>query len=340
MSKKRWRILVPMHESLVPPDTTEGLTDAEIQPWKMEYDLLRTLEGMGHEVRAVGVYGDVEVLGRAIREFRPHVAFNLAEEFHGNAIYHPYVAGYLELKKLPYTGCNPRGMILADDKALSKKILAYHGIAVPEFVVFPLNRVTHRPRSVPFPLFVKSLTDDGSVGISQASIVHNDEQLLERVEYVQRLTEAPVIAEQYIEGREIYVGVLGNTRLQTFTPWELILSNLPEGAPNIATDKVKWNYDYQEKLGVKTQAAEMTERQVSKLTRISRRIYRHLGLSGYARLDFRVDAKDNCYLLEANPNPNLSYGEDYAEAAEHSGIDYEPLLQKILTLGHAYHPWK
>ena len=339
MKKRSLRILVPMHETLVPPDSTEGLTEKEIQPWKMEFDILRTLEGMDHQVRPVGIYEHLEVLDGAIEEFKPHVIFNIAEEFHGNATYSPHVASYFELKKVPYTGCNPHGMMVANNKALSKKILAYHGIRVPEFMVIPFKAVVRRPTSLAFPLFVKSLTDDGSVGISQASIVTNDEQLQQRVDFVKRLTGKPVIAEQYIEGREVYVGVIGNRKLTSFTPWELILSNLPEGAPNIATGRVKWNYGYQASMGVKTQPAALTAKEARALRRLCHSIYHHLCLSGYARLDFRVDPQGNNYLLEANPNPNLSFGEDFAESAEHSGLSYKALLQKILNLALSYRPW-
>jgi len=334
------RILVPMHETLMPPDSIKGLTDQQIQPWKMEYDILRTLEALKHEVKAVGICDRVEVLDQAIEEFRPQVVFNLVEEFHANALFSPHVASFFELKKVRYTGCNPLGMMLSNDKGLSKKILAYHGIRVPEFMVIPMKAKVRRPEGLEFPLFVKSLTDDGSVGISQASIVHNDEQLEQRVEFVRKLTGKPVIAEQYIEGKDIYVAVLGNRKLRTFTPWELILTNLPEGAPNIATGRVKWSLGYQESVGVKTCPATLSAREARALSRLSTSIYRHLCLSGYARLDFRVDPQGRSYLLEANPNPNLSYGEDFAESAEHAGMSYEVLLQTILELALTYRPWK
>jgi len=337
---KPLRILVPVHEDLVPPDSVEGLTDEEIQPWKTEYDVITSLREMGHDVHVVGVLSDLGVIRQAIEEHRPHIAFNLLEEFHGDALYDQHVVSYLELKRLPYTGGNPRGLTLAHDKALSKKILAYHRIPVPEFAVFAVNRKIHRPARLEFPLFVKSLIEEGSVGISQASIVYDDKKLQERVAFIHRQTSLPAIAEQYIEGREIYVGVLGNRQLSTFTPWELIIEKLPEGAPNIATGRIKWDYDYQKKVGVLTRAAELTSEQCKSLAHLSKRIYRNLYLSGYARLDFRLDAQGRFYLLEANPNPNLSYGEDFAEAAEHSGLDYKELLRKILTLGLSYRKWE
>lgn len=333
---KKLRVVVLVHEDFLPPDTTEGLTEEEIQPWKTEYDVIATLRLMGHEVYPVGVYSDLDAIRRALEEFKPHVAFNLLEEFHGKGLYDQHVVSFLELMRQSYTGCNPRGLTLAHDKGLSKKILAYHRISVPKFAVFPLRRKVRRPERLRFPLLVKSLVEEGSVGISRASLVHDDEKLRERVEFIHRQTASHAIAEQYIAGREIYVGVLGNQRLQTCAPWELIIKRLPEGAPNIATSKLKWDYAYQERVGVTTEAARLPPELEKRFARLSKRIYRILFLSGYARLDYRLTEDGRIYLLEANPNPNIAYGEDFAEAAHHSGIKYDALLQKIITLGLSY----
>jgi D-alanine-D-alanine ligase len=293
---------------------------------------------MGHVVEPVGVSGDMRVIRAAVEEFHPHIAFNLLVEMHGHSIFEPHVASYLEMLKLPYTGCNPRGLLLAHDKALTKKILSYHRIPVPSFLVFPMRRKIRVPRRVSFPLVVKSVVEEGSIGISQASIVYTPEALVERIEFVHRLTRTPVIAEEYIEGREIYAAIVGNQRLQMYTPWELFIKSLPEGVPNIATSKVKWDRRYQEKAGVETHPAQLAPEQYRQLSRLSCRIYRILNLSGYARLDFRVKPDGTLYVLEANPNPDISRGEDFAEAAEHSGVSYEQLLQRILNLGLSYKP--
>jgi len=288
---------------------------------------------MGHEATPIGLYDDLATIRKALEQKRPHVIFNLLEEFNGYAVYDQHVVSFLELMKQSYTGCNPRGLTLAHDKALSKKILAFHRIQVPSFAVFPVNRKVRRPKSLKFPILVKSLSEEGSTCISQASLVHDDEKLEERVKLVHRQTNTPAIAEQYIDGREIYVGVIGNRKLQTYTPWELIISKLPEGAPYIATSKLKWDHDYQEKVGVVTRAADLTPELQKKFDHISKRIYRILSLTGYARLDYRLTADGQVYLLEANPNPDISCGEDFSLAAEHAGIKYEALLQKIITLG-------
>jgi D-alanine-D-alanine ligase len=334
---KPLRILALMHEALVPPASIEGLTEEEMQPWKMEYDVKATLERMGHTVHAVGIYGDLSVLRDAIDQVQPDIVFNMMEEFDGQPLFDQHLVSYLELNNLRYTGCNPRGLTLAHDKALSKRILAHHRIPVPAFGVFRPGRRVRRPKSLEFPLLVKSLVDEGSVGISRASVVREDAALEERVGLIHRQTGRPAIAEQYIAGREIYMSLLGNDRVRTFTPWEMFMHKLPAGAPNIATSKLKWSYAHQEELGVETRAADLTGVELRRVTALSKRIYRALFLSGYARLDFRLSEADGqFYLLEANPNPCLAYGEDFAEGIEQSGTGYEDLLDTILRNGLNY----
>jgi D-alanine-D-alanine ligase len=277
---------------------------------------------MGHEVYPVGLQSDLAVIGKAREEHKPHVAFNLLEEFDGHALFDQHVVSYLELLKQPYTGCNPRGLTLAHDKALTKKILSYHRIPVPGFAVFPMGQKVMRPARLRFPLFVKSIIEEGSVGIAQASVVNDDEKLAERVEFIHRTTNSHAIAEQYIEGREIYVAVIGNKRLQTYTPWELVIKNLPEGSLNIATGRLKWNTDYQKKVGLVTQPADLSKELQDQVEQLSKRIYRHLSLSGYARMDYRLSNNGKFYLLEANPNPQIAKNEDFADSAAHCGISY------------------
>ena len=336
--KKKLRIIVLVHEDLIPPDTLEGLGEKEVVEIKTEYDVISTLKKMGHEVHPVGLYNQLNVIGNALMEHKPHVAFNLLEEFHGYPLYDQHVVSYLELMKQTYTGCNPRGLTLAHDKALTKMILAYHRIQVPNFAVFPLNRKVHRPKRLKFPLLVKSISEEGSVGIAQASVVHDDEKLAQRVDFIHRQNTTDAIAEQYIKGREIYVGLIGNQNIQTYAPWELVMDKLPEGAENIATPKVKWDPAYQQKVGVVTKAAELSPEQHKILERLSKRIYRYLFLSGYARLDYCMTEEGQFYLLEANPNPQIAHGEDFADSAAHSGVPYEQLLQKIISVGLNYRP--
>jgi len=317
----------------MPPPTLEGVENIEKEPWRTEYDVITTLKQMGHEVIPVGLRSDLAVISKALEEHKPQITFNLLEEFDGRTLYDQHVVSYLELNRQAYTGCNPRGLTLAHDKGLTKKILSYHRIPVPGFAVFPMGQKVVMPRRLKFPLFVKSIIEEGSVGISQASVVYDVEKLKERVEFIHRQTSTHAIAEQYIEGREIYVSVIGNRRLQTYTPWELIIENLPEGSLNIATGRLKWNPTYQKKVGLVTRPADLEPDVQRKLEKLAKRTYRLLHLSGYARLDYRLSPDGQFNLLEANPNPQIAMNEDFADSAAHCGIKYPQLLHKIITLG-------
>ncbi len=334
---KSLRVLVLVHEDLVPPDSLDGYTDKEILEWKSEFDVVTTLRDMGHEVRPLGVSDDLGKIRKEIEQWKPHVAFNLLEEFHGVAVYDQHVVSYLELLRQPYTGCNPRGLLLAHDKALCKQILAYHRILTPKFVVYPLKRAIKPPKRLTYPLVVKSVSEEASLGISQASLVTSDDKLKDRVAFIHESVQSDALVEEYIEGRELYVSIMGNQRLRTFPIWELRFTKSGDKVPLIATAKVKWDEDYQKKLGVETGAAtNLPEGADAAIRKQCVRTYRALFLTGYARIDLRLDADGRAYVLEANPNPNLSYGEDFAESAHTVGIDYEALMHRIITLGRNY----
>ena len=334
---KSLRVMVLMHESLVPPDSMDGYSDEEILEWKTEFDVVTTLRELGHQVLPIGVSDDLGVIRRALKDWKPHIAFNLLEEFHGVGVYDQHVVSYLELMKQHYTGCNPRGLLLAHDKSLSKKILSFHRIRTPQFFVVPRGKKTRRPAKIGFPLLVKSVSEDASLGITKASVVHDDQQLNERVALVHETVATDALVETYIEGREFYVGVIGNRRLNVLPIWEMLFTKAPPGTPIIATSRVKWDLDYQKKMGVETAEAQQLEDQaVQKINAICKRTYKALSLSGYARIDLRMTDSGDVYVLEANPNPNLSFGEDLAESAERAGMPYEELIQKIITLGLNY----
>lgn len=337
-TKRPLRVLVMLDKDLIPPKTIEEPPKDGTPPWQLEYDVITNLEKMGHQVIPVGVDDDLRVIRRGIEEHKPHIVFNLLVEFLGYTLFEPHIVSYLELLKQPYTGCNPRGLVFAHDKALTKKILAFHRIRVPQFAVFELNRKVRRPKRLPFPLFVKSLGEEGSTGISQASIINDDAALIERVDFIHRQTNAAAAVEQYIDGREIYVAVMGNRRLKAYTPWELTFEKLPPGSAAIATSRLKWNRAYQKKVGLVCKPADLPAEKLTELDRLSKRIYRILNLSGYARLDFRLSPEGKLYLLEANPNPDISVGEDFPDAAAHCGVSYGEMLQKIITLGQSYQP--
>jgi D-alanine-D-alanine ligase len=334
--KNKLRVLVLLHADLVPPETLDGVENKEKEAWRTEYDVISTLRKMGHHEITCGLRSDMSVETKALEEHKPQITFNLLEEFDGHSLFDQHVVSYLELNRQPYTGCNPRGLTLAHDKALTKKILSYHRIPVPGFAVFPMGQKVTPPRRLRFPLFVKSMVEEGSVGISQASVVYDEQKLKERVEFIHRQTASHAIAEQYIEGREIYVSVIGNRRLHAYTPWELVIENLPEGSLNIATGRLKWNPQYQKKVGLVTRPAGLEPEVERNLLRLAKRTYRLLHLSGYARMDYRLATDGRFYLLEANPNPQIAMNEDFADSAANCGVDYPQLLQKILTLGLSY----
>ena len=336
---KPLRVLMLMDKACVPPESIEGLSSAEIAPFKTEWDVCSTLQKLGHEVYKLGVSDDLSVIRNAIDAFHPQIAFNLLEGFRDFHVFDQHVVSYLELIEQPYTGCNPRGMTLARDKALTKKIMAYHRIHVPAFAVFPRRRQIVRPKQLGFPLVVKSVNVEGSVGISKSSLVRDDAELKDRVQYIHEALGTYAIAEEYIEGRELYVGIMGNLRLKTFPVWELLFEKAPEDMPVMATEKAKWDPNYQKRWGITTRAAtDLPEGHDKLIPHLSKRIYRILGLTGYARLDFRMSAKGDLYLLEANPNPQLAHGEDFADSAAAANVEYAQLLQQICTLGLQYSP--
>lgn len=334
---KKMRTLVVMHESLVPPESLEGHTEKEIEEWRTEYDVTTTLRKAGHDVRCMGVLDSLTELRTAISDWKPDVVFNLLEEFNGIVTYDQHVVAFLELMRQPYTGCNPRGLLLSRDKSLCKQLLSFHRIPTPLFFVAPRGARFHVPRKIKFPLFVKSTTEDASLGIAQASVVDDAAKLKERVEFIHTQVGSDALIEEFIEGRELYVGVLGNDRLTRLPVWEMVFGSMPDSLPAIATRKVKWDKRYQAKYGITTRAAEdLPPAVLATLDKLSRRIYRTLGLSGYARMDFRVRPDGSVYVLEANANPNLEAAEDFAESARAAGVGYEELLEKLMGLGSSY----
>jgi D-alanine-D-alanine ligase len=334
---KKLRILSLVHDHLVPPEDTTGIDILEAE-WKMEYDVIETLREIGHEVRVLGINDNLGGIRPTVGLFKPHIVFNLMEAFAGVTTFDQNVVSYLELLGLPYTGCNPRGLILARDKALSKKLLAYHRIRVPEFTVVRPGRRVSLPKRLTFPLIVKSLFFEASTGISQASVVENHDQLARRVTFIHEKLGTAAIVEQFIDGRELYVGVIGNERLVVLPPWEMSFAQMPDNRWKIATERVKWSTQYQKKHGIMTDQAKLDASTIERMQRIAKRAYRALDLSGYARIDVRLDEEGRIYVLEANPNPNMAYGEDFSESAEAQGISYERLLDRLIALGLRWKP--
>jgi D-alanine-D-alanine ligase len=323
----------------VPPEDA-AQQDTETVPWKTEYDVLKTVrDDLEHDVHVLGVKDDLAGIRQAKDQFQPHIAFNLLEAFHEIGTFDQNVVSYLELLRLPYSGCNPRGMLLARDKALSKKLLQYHRIPVPEFAMVARGRKPRLSKRLTFPLIVKPLTQEASIGISQASVVEDDTKLGERVQFIHDSIATDAIIEQYVPGRELYCGLIGNQRVQVLPVWEMTFAKMPDDQHRIATERVKWNPKYQAKMGIDTgEAKDLPAGAADQIQHISRRVFKVLELSGYARVDLRLDAAGKVHVLEANPNPQIARAEDFAESAKRAGLPYPALLQRILTTGLRWEP--
>jgi D-alanine-D-alanine ligase len=337
-NRKKLRVVMLADESFLPNGDLKDFSEKQRELRKTEFDVRDAIEELGYDLIPVGVSDDLSTIRGAIDAHKPDIVFNLVEEFAGIGHFDQHIVSYLELCQQSYTGCNPRGLTLARDKAITKKILAYHGIKVPEFATFPQKRGVKRPQGLKFPLFVKSLTEEGSVGISGASVVHDDERLKDRVEYIHRATNSTAVAEEFIEGREIYVGVMGNDRVTALPAWELEMTKKDDGTPLIASDRAKWDPEYQRQVGLRTGPAKISSKMQADIATLSKTIYRLLGLSGYARLDYRVTEDGEAYLLEANPNPQIAKDEDFALSAGHADISYPELIDKLIRFGMNYQP--
>lgn len=333
----RSRVLVLVHPTLVPPATMEGRSERDIEEMRTEFDVISVLQQSGHEVRVLGVLDSLTELRASLLQWKPQVVFNLLEEFNGIVTYDQHVVAFLELMSQPYTGCNPRGLLLARDKVLCKQLLHFHRVLTPQFAVMRRGTRLRVPRGLRWPLIVKSATEDASLGIAQASVVDGEDALRERVQFMHEQIGSDALVEEYVPGRELYVGLLGNERISRLPVWELHFGSLPANQAPIATRKVKWDLEYQRRHGISSRRAEELDPAFTdRLDRAARRVYRALHLTGYARLDFRLRDDGALYLLEANPNPNLARTEDFAKSALANGIEYPALLERIMALGMNY----
>jgi len=332
---KKLRVMMVVHWSLVPPDDLKAKDDSRMEKYRTEYDVKQALLRIGHEVQVIGVYDDLAPLRKTIEEWKPDIAFNLLEDFAGNSALDYYVVSFFEMMRLPYTGSNPRGLLLARDKALSKKLLAFHRISVPDFEVFPFGKkLGRRLRRMAYPVIVKSLMEEGSIGIAKASYVENEKELRERVNLIHEKVKGDAIVEQFIDGRELYVTVMGGLKLEVLPIRELVFGNMEPGVPKMATYKVKWDAKYRERWGIEYQfARNLPNGMAEHVGHVCKRIYRTLGMSGYGRIDLRLDANGKLYVLEANPNPGIARDEESTLSAIKAGFSYDSFIQHILNLG-------
>ena len=334
------KILVIMHESLVPP-TRMSAKERLYSEMATEYDVVTTLRSLNHEVLPLGLYDQTSPISEALTKWQPQIVFNLMEEFNANSSLDQNVVSFLELHQVPYTGCNPEGLMLARNKGLSKKILNFHKINTARFEVFPLRGLREiKDQELKYPVIVKCLKEEGSLSLSQSSIVYDREKLLERVNYIHKKFQVDAIAEEFIEGREFFLGILGNQQVDTLPVWELLVKNSKNPSMEFYSDRAKFNQNYRERKGIITQAAKLPKEIEEEMKRLGLETYSALQLSGYARIDFRMDQNNKIYVLEANPNPNIAFDDEFALSADFMGLTYPNLLNKIIKLGLEWHQLK
>ncbi len=301
--------------------------------WKTEKDVRNSLIKLGHEVIPFGLHNDIEPFLRIINDQKPDLVFNMSEAFNGNRDFEPNLTALLQLINVPFTGAGPMGLQLCKDKGLTKVILGYHRIRTPRFLVLKKSRPLRSLKKFQFPAFIKPLQLESSEGISQFSYVENEKDALARMKFIHERLEVDAIIEEFIDGRELYVGILGNEKLVVFPPRELFFKQVPEDEPKFATYRSKWDKDYRKKWGIDSGwAAAMPETTQRKLVEVCKKIYRLLHIQGYGRIDLRLKENGEIYFIEANPNPSIAKQEDYAMSATKGGLDYEELIAKIVSL--------
>jgi D-alanine-D-alanine ligase len=330
---RRLDILVMFDIGFAPPrdgDYSEYLTG---DSFETERCVMKALTGMGHEVRLFGLHDDIHPLIEELRRKPPDLAFNLCEAFDSDRSQEPNVVGLLELMKIRYTGAGPSALRICNDKGLTKKILSYHRIPIPRFVVSRRSRPLRRLRRFGYPAFIKPLGLEASEGIAQMSFADNEWDCLERVRFIHDSLKIDAIIEEYVEGREIYVSLLGNRAPLVFPPRELFFGQVQDGEPKIATFKAKWDESYRKRWGIRSgPAQEIPEATLERMRIICRKIYRLFQITGYARIDLRLRPRGDVVVLEANPNPALGEEDDFAEAAKSAGVGYEDLVRRILQI--------
>ncbi|MCM0607349.1 MAG: ATP-grasp domain-containing protein [Xanthomonadaceae bacterium] len=301
--------------------------------WKVTSDVKRSLERLGHEVRLLGIYNDLAPFLDCMKDRKPDLIFNLSEAFNSERDFEPHMASLFELFSVKYTGASPEALRLCKDKGLAKKILSYHRLQVPKFVVSHKRNPLRSLKNFIYPAFIKPLSLEASEGISQVSFVENEAECLERIKFIHDKMGVDAIIEEYIDGREIYVSVMGNDRLAAFPARELYFEEMPDGVPKFATFHAKWNDAYRKKWGIATDFAKpLGDELEKKILETSKKIYRVLKMSGYGRIDLRIRNNNEIVFLEANPNPNLAKDEDFALSVLKSGVKFDELIQKIISL--------
>lgn len=295
-------------------------------------EIFESLAKLGHEPFYYVLDGRSQSL-QGLAKCGADLVFNLTESYAGDDTKEMHVAAYMDLVGLPYTGAGPHANFLAQDKAIAKKMFAFHGIRTPFFATAYRGQIDHA-HDISFPLIVKPMSEDGSIGINSDAVVTSIKELMERVQYIQDEFDSPALIEEYIEGREIYAAILGSYESTRALPLvELDLSKLPEGLPKIASYDVKFEkHTEAHRLTKSAVATDLDEETVTRLMETAIAAYRAVKLRDYGRIDMRLTPKGEVYVIEANPNPWLSSKHEFAMAAKASGLSYTQLIGEILDL--------
>lgn len=297
-----------------------------------EYHVISALRNLGYEVSVLGAVSDIGTIVKTLTEQKPKLVFNLTEAFEGDRQLDKNIAALLEMTGIPFTGTGVAGLMLCRDKRLCKQLLALHKIRVPHFYSLPLGCKVPVAKTIKYPLVVKPALEDSSEGISNASLVNNVAELQERTRYMHERWKQPAIAEEYIEGQELYVSILGNKILTVLPPRECSFESENGAGPQLATYRVKWNEQYREKWNIKFGFAELDQATLKNISHVCKKVFRVLQLRDYGRIDLRLTQDNKVVILEANPNPDLAFGEEVAESADKSGLTYEQLIDRIVNI--------
>lgn len=296
-----------------------------------EYYVIAALRTLQHNVSVLGAK-DAGTIVNTLKEQKPNLVFNLTEQFGGDRRFDKNITALLELADVPFTGTSSTGLMLCRDKCLCKQLLSLHKIRVPSFIHLPADKLIFVPKSIRFPLVVKPAFEDSSEGISNASLVANESALKERARFVHEHWQQAAIAEEYIEGRELYVSIIGNKKLIVFPIRECLFDSAAPEAPHLATYRVKWNEEFRKKWNIRFDFADLEPAVVKNIERTCKRAYRILQIKDYGRIDLRLTPENKLVIFEANPNPDVARGEDVAESAEKAGISYEKFIERILHI--------
>jgi D-alanine-D-alanine ligase len=290
------------------------------------------LRAGGHRISILGVHGDIDKLVTGLTRPRPDLVFNLMEMFGKNIRGDVHVAGLLDMLGLRHTGGGGGEFYLQQDKALAKQLLDFEGVSYPDFTVFPRETSMETSGRLQMPLFVKPLRGDASIGINGNSLVHNAKDMMERVTDIHQKVKDSALVEEYIEGREFYVGVLGNDEPLAFPPVELDFSGLPVGRPHFLDRKAKWVQTSREYRGTRAVLADLPEPLAAKLKKVSLKAARALRVRDYGRVDLRLTPENQVYVIEVNASCYLERSSEFASAAAAAGIDYPTLINRIADL--------